>query len=823
MCQTQLEFTNMNNDNTSRALEKCSTFDSVMQKKMLRSKKTSLEDKVAIATSNTIQTLGKYSSLVECIKSYTDFEKYISDSIEAGTIAIDTETNNSVDPLTCKLMGLCIYTPSREKAAYIPVNHTDMLDNKLSYQITEEQIKEQLNRLTNTKIIMHNGKFDYKVLKCTCDATLSVDWDTLVGAKLLNENESAGLKAQYVAHIDTEDEKYSIDDFYHNVPYNYVEPEIFALYAAMDAYKTYLLYKYQKKEFSKEENKKIYRLFRDVENPLVTVIADMELRGVCIDIDFSKRLSNKLHKKLDILNKNLKEELDKLQEKILPWRNTPEANTTPIKSGKVQKSKNEQLPIDNINLNSSTQLAIILYDVLGCEAISNSTPRSTGVDTLKALQDKYDVPFLSTVLEIRAVEKLLGTYVDKLPEILSPRDNRLHGEFVQFGADTGRFASKNPNLQNIPSRADSSTRRMFVASPGYTLVGSDYSQQEPRLLAHYAHDENMINAYKNGKDLYATIASKVYHNNYEDNKEFYPDGTINPEGKHRRTSCKSLLLGIMYGMGDYRISQMLNCKPEEATDIKNSFFDAFPNVKVWIESTKEFARVNGYVEDVWGRRRHLPDIQKKKYLIKSTGNYRVDGPSLFYPNETTHYTSSIQRRIVQYLTRLENTRFKRDIDNIKEMAKQEGLHIIDNTGYIAAAERQCVNARVQGGAATMSKRALLALAKNEELNKLDFHPLILVHDEIIGECPIENRERVKELLSECMITAALPAVITPMKCDADSFMHWYDDVYASSLEEEYSKLKEDYLDTAFEMLCKNHEECTVDEIKWLFEEYKYDY
>lgn len=333
------------------------------------------------------------------------------------------------------------------------------------------------------------------------------------------------------------------------------------------------------------------------------------------------------------------------------------------------------------------------------------------------------------------------------------------------------------------------------------------SQQEPRLLSHYSADANMVNAYTEGKDLYAMIASKVYNNNYADNLEFHPDtGKIQPDGKKRRTACKSLLLGIMYGMGVGAIAAKLKCSIEEAQDIKQSFFKQFPNVENWILETEKFAHKYGYVEDIWGRRRRLPDILMPKFEV-------ITGEKEFNPllGSKGKFSSSAEKLKQQYMSKLKNCRDKKSIDSVKLQAKQAGIEIKDNTGYVSRSERQCVNARIQGGAASMSKRAMINVYRNEELRNLGFRLLLTVHDELIGECPKENKERCKELLSQCMIDAAKPEVIVPFKCDASDFDSWYIDVYASEILKEYRACKD------FEKLCKNHPECTSEQLQKMIE------
>ena len=787
---------------TKKIIEKTSNpkkVEVVSSDKILKSKKVSIEDKLKLIRQEVYRVLGSYAKNTVVIKSYDEFKSYIDKAIKNGVIAVDTETNNSLDPISCKIMGLCLYTPGM-KNAYIPVNHIDIkTKEKFSWQVTEEQIKEQLSGLDTTKIIMHNGKFDYEVLKCTCNIALHIDWDTMIGAKVLNELERAGLKQQYIEKIDSSIEKYSIEGLFEKIEYAVVEPELFALYAATDAFMTYKLYEYQLNEFNKPENQGLYNLFSTIEMPVVPVVAEMELAGVCIDNEYSERLSKKYHKLYDDVQLQIDRELKKYATQIANWRLTPEANYKEIKNGKPQKSKNEQLE-NPVKWSSTTQLAILLYDILKQPVVDKKTPRGTGEEIL----NQIDLPICKLILQSRGLLKLINTYIDKLPECVSPVDGRLHAHFNQFGADTGRFSSSDPNLQNIPSH-NNEIRMMFIAAPGNVLVGGDFSQQEPRLLSHYSGDEHMVNAYKEGKDLYAMIASKVYHNNYEDNLEFNPiTKKIQPDGKHRRTSVKSLLLGLMYGRGTKSIAEQLNCSFEEANDIKNGFFNEFPKVEQWMSNTQVEAKQRGYVEDIWGRRRRLPDLLREKYEVTYKNSVTTFNPLI---GGTGKYNPNNEGIINTYKTKLNNAKYKSEIDNIKKEASQIGISIKDNSGFIAQAERQCVNARIQGGAASMSKRAMINVYNNEELRELGFKLLIAVHDELIGECPIENAERVKELLSQEMIDSALPEVKVPMKCDTDSFPAWYYDVYQAEIKKEFDTLNHD-----FNLLCNNHTECTPEQL-----------
>ena len=224
-------------------------------------KKLSVEDTLNEIKINVDKTLGHYADSTIVIKSVDEYNDYISRCIDTGFVALDTETNNSLDPLTCKLMGLCLYAPGLP-AAYVPVNHRNRFtEQRLEWQLNEDQVAEGIKRLNNIKILTHNGKFDYEVVKCTCGVSFPIYWDSQIAAKVLDENEhSAKLKDQYVMKIDPEEEKYSIEHLFKGLEYAIVDPEVFALYAATDSYKTYKLYEYQYNEFMKPENKDIYKL-----------------------------------------------------------------------------------------------------------------------------------------------------------------------------------------------------------------------------------------------------------------------------------------------------------------------------------------------------------------------------------------------------------------------------------------------------------------------------------------------------------------------------------------------------------------------------------
>ena len=774
----------------------------------------SIHDRLAGIRENVLKILGVYKDQTICIYTKEELHNYISEAINNGIIAIDTETNNSLEPITCKLMGPCIYTPG-QKNAYIPINHVNPdTRERLENQLTEEDIYSEFSRLVNTKIIMHNGKFDYKVIKCTTGLQLKVYWDTLIGVRMLDENEkSAGLKQQYIAKIDPSIEKYSIEHLFEDIEYAVVDPELFALYAATDAFMTYKLYEWQKHQFELPGHERLYDVFLNVEMEVMEVAAEMELTGISIDNDFAERLSAKYHKILDNLNEEISRELSKYDEVIAKWRFTEDATYKPFKidpktgDKKFGKSKSEQLK-SPVELTSPTQLAILIYDVLKHPVVDKKSPRGTGEEIL----NKIDIPLSKLILKQRGLLKLINTYIDKLPTCVCEKTNRLHAQFQQLGADTGRFSSKDPNLQNIPSH-EKSIRMLFTASPGYVLVGSDFSQQEPRLLANYAQETNMINAYCEGKDLYATIAANVYHNDYWDNMEFRKDGTANPEGKKRRSNCKSILLGLMYGRGVASIAEQMGCDMKEAQKVVDDFFNGFPKIKTWVSDTQEFAKNNGYVEDLWGRRRRLPDIQLPKFEVKFK-DPKMNSDSNFNPllGSKGLIQKVIPPIIDQYKKKLEGCNGRKAVQEVIAKGSAEGLSIRDNSGFIAQAERQCVNARVQGGAATMSKKAMINVYRDKVLKDLGFKLMLAVHDELIGECPEVNADAVADRLCEVMKNSALPECTVPFKCDPTITKSWYEDEMEAKLSDLYDTYKDMSKPDILNSIAEIHTELTFDQI-----------
>lgn len=778
--------------------------------KAIKSKTIDIKEKLILVKDKVLITLGKQVDNVKIIYDRDELHNYLQKGLDYGRIAIDTETNNSLDPITCKLMGFCLYV-NGEKQVYVPINHVDIdTKERLSNQLTEQDVHDELQWLIGNKgsckFVFHNGKFDYQVLKCTCNVILPIDWDTMIGAKLLDENEiSAGLKQQYIDKIDFEQTKYDIESLFEHLPYEVVSPELFALYAATDSMMTDKLYCWQMRKFEQDKSlKDVYNLAITLEMPVIKVFAEMELNGITFDTEFAKKLGIKYHKKLDEIDKDIHQELVNIKPLIDEWRKSKEANiATKTLNGKVGKTKNEQLT-EPINLSSPLQLSILLYDILKIKSVSKDTPRGTGVEVL----EKLELPLAKLLLKRREVEKLINAFIDTLPKQVNV-DGKIHCHFNQYGAQTGRTSSSNPNLQQVPSHLKT-IRMLFTASPNCVLVGSDFSQQEVRLLAAISNDKNMLEAYKNNKDIYAIVASLVYHNKYEDNLEHYPDGTTNVDGKKRRSNCKSIVLGINYGRGTASIAEQIGESFEETQTIVDEYFKEFPNIKKLITNSQKNARKYGYVTDLWGRIRRLPDIQLPKYEIKSKKSDSLFNPILICKDRVVKNSL-----IDKYRDLLNNVKYKKDIDKIKQSALKDGIEIKDNSGFIAQAERQCANSIIQGSAASMTKQAMLDIYNDSKLNSLGFKLLLNVHDELIGECPKENAWECAKRLEEVMKNAAKDKCSCPFKCDADISERWYYNENCAELK----KMLNDYIEQglnseeAFNKLCIEKDEFTPCEIK----------
>jgi DNA polymerase I-like protein with 3'-5' exonuclease and polymerase domains len=744
----------------------------------------SISGKVQLAKEMSQEVFADKLDRLELLDNENKIKEYIDCAITNGIIAVDTETNG-LDRIDGKIAGVCLYTPG-QKGVYIPVRHESFMTGiELKTNISPEFMHEQFERMnkSNIKYVLHNAKFDMHILWWMLGIKIIPYWDTQIGSQLLNENEPHKLKVLYKKYVDNADENSKVASFnslFKGIEFNKVPPDVAYMYASFDPIMTYELYQFQYNfidingKYCKEKGlERVAEVFRNIEMPLIQVVFEMECTGVKIDTDLADKLKEQYTKHKDAAELKFNSEIDKLNDKFdkLMIKN-PAAYNKLFKDG-----------IRKVSISSPTQLAILFYDVLEFESPDKKSPRGTGEAILKS----FNHPLVDSILEYRSMSKLLSTYIEAIPQHIAKRDNRLHANFNQYGAKTGRFSSSDPNLQNIPSQkttlsdgtvidAGHDIRQMFIAGEGQVIVGGDFSQQEPRCLAHMSDDPHMLQAYLEGKDLYATIASKIYKMPYDECKEFRADGTVNPDGKARRTSVKPVLLGLMYGRGVPSIAEQMKISTQEAQKIIDDFYAEFPKVKEFVDFAQTFARDYGFVETAWGRKRRLSDMQLPPIEIKPCIKSYSDNfdPFAFDATESIPQDDYVPDEVYRkYYTLLNRARGRQQQQKVKELAEQEGYTIKDNRGFIEDAKRQCVNSIIQGSAADMTKLTMIKIFNDEELNKLGYKLIIPVHDEVLGICPRENAKAVRDRLEYIMVHIVDGKFKIPMKCDIEVTERWY--------------------------------------------------
>lgn len=817
--------------------------DLIKKSKSVKKSETTLQKGGSLFTKikNTCQLveskLGHYAKELQLIQTKEALQEYITAAINNDIIAIDTETTG-LDPITDQIVGACIYTYG-QKPAYIPINHISFItQNRVNGQLTEQEVAEEFQRLADakTKIIMFNAKFDIRVIRHQLGVYLIPAWCGFIAGKCLKNNEEEGnLKYLWKKYCskDKEEEHFTFDKMFSGIKFNLIPISTAYLYAAKDALMTLDLYDFQKPYLTEDNElcikcgfQKLAKLYNEIELPIIPIVADIEDTGVCIDVDYCKKLSEKYNKLLKEAQDAFNKELENYRPQLTAYLNT---------------HPNTKLE-DPINIASSTQLSELFYDVLQVPQVSKKSPRGTGEEVL----EKMGHPLGKLILNYRGIAKLLNTYIDKMPAILNKKTGRIHCSFNQYGTDTGRFSSSDPNLQNIPSH-NKDIRPMFMGTiqkdiksnkqilylfyddivnilqgqkdsqdlqPGdvlitdkgnitiqnviindifvtltldteqnvsvsvkriYLLLGADYSQQEPKITADLSDDEQFMKDCASGKDAYATIASIAFNKPYEECLEFYLDENgqktheVNKAGKERRSQAKIILLGICYGKTMKSIAEDLNVTEEKATEIYNAVLTNISGLRHFMEYSQDFCRRYGYVETKWGRRRHIPDMMLPPFEITSVGTKNFDP---FFDSEELGVIDDSEKLRRKYLQEISQAKYKQQKEKIKANAEKDGFKIKENTRKIEDATRQVVNARVQGSAADQTKIAMRLIGTNEKLKQLDFKMILLVHDEIIGECPFVCAKTVIPIFQQCMLDAAKD-LRSGAKCDCEVSLRWY--------------------------------------------------
>ena len=728
-----------------------------------------LSERIASAEVEVNRYFSKFKDDFLIIRDEQTLKTYFDNVLKDGEIAIDTETN-SLDTFNGIVAGICIYSPSN-KAAYIPLHHVSYITGQeVQNQLKEEVIRKYFSLIEQNKIkvIMHNADFDLKVFANLIGLRIPCYWDTMIASNLLNENESHKLKELHDKYCGDGTGVYSITNLFDGIVFTHVPIKLGYLYAARDAKMTYELYKYQSKWLSPnppegyEDLKSCYDVMMNIEMPLVPVILDTEIRGIALDMDTANKLKTEYNHKLEICKEKFKQILLPLKDTITNYIH----NHSTINS----KCKLEW----PVNMDSPLQVSELIYKVF---MVDSKNGVSTGVKELQSILEKTKndslKQLISNLLDYRKIQKLLTTYIDKLPTTVNPTTGKIHCNFNQYGTVTGRMSSSDPNLQNIPSK-NKEIRKMFTADEGYCLVGGDYSQQEPRILAHMSGDEQLIHAYTAGKDLYAHVGSLALKVPYEDCLEHFPDGSVNQEGKLRRNKMKAIVLALMYGKGSKALAEDLKIDLKEAEQLMRSFFNEFPKVKKFIDDTQNFARYNGYVTTLWGRKRRLPDMLLDKYEFSYANGVGNDFDPLSDFSNPVEINKEVTKELKDKWNKLLDNAwgYKQKQLLIQRALDEDGLKIKENTLKIADAERQCVNSRIQGSAGDMVKRASILCYNDKRLQERDCHILIWVHDEIISTCPIKYAKECAKFIDENMKKAAENLVV-PMKTDFEITKIWY--------------------------------------------------
>lgn len=506
-------------------------------------------------------TTTKVNSSYICISTKDLLEKVIKNASKAKTIAIDTETTG-LDYMDTDLVGISLsYKPG--EAYYIPVNHQDDTVKQLKLNVVLDALKPVLES-SNNKIIGQNIKFDRNVLAKYGINISSIKNDTMMMSYVLDASatrHNLDALSSYYLNYKTSTFEDVAGKGVKQVTFDQVPIEEATNYAAEDADITLRLYEELNPKL--ESVASLKKLNDEIEIPLIEVLSEMEQNGAILN---SKILSSQ--------SKDLENRIKKLEKKAY------------------------EIAGEEFNLGSTKQLREIFFDKLNYRIIKK-TPGgqpSTDEKVLVELAEEYELP--GVLLEHRTLSKLKSTYTDKLPGQISVSTGKVHTSFHQAVTTTGRLSSSDPNLQNIPIRTEDGRRirQAFEPSKGHRFISADYSQIELRIMAHISKDIGLLQAFQEGEDIHSKTASEVFDVNIE---EVTPD---------LRRNAKAINFGLIYGISAFGLGKQLGISRNLAAEYMAMYFEKYPGVKKYMESTKDFASQNGYVETLFGRRLYLRDI-----------------------------------------------------------------------------------------------------------------------------------------------------------------------------------------------------------------------
>ena len=598
------------------------------------------------------KTIDDVSHSYRSILTSEEIKAVVEEAMNFDAVCFDTETT-ALDPFAAELVGVSL-TWQAHQGVYIPI---DMDFEKAQSQIGLLQPLFASNKLK----IAQNLKFDLGILQKYGLKIEGPFFDTMLAHYLIEPDQRHNMKVlceQYLSYSPIPIERLIGEKGKKQGSMRDVSLEDITQYAAEDTDVTFQLFSILQKEL---QDKSLKSVFENIEVPLVSVLNDMEHEGVCVDVPF--------------LNAYSKE----LQEQVL----------------NAQNSIFESAGVE-FNIASPQQVGKVLFEHLKLSDKPKKTKTGqyqTDEETLQSLHGKH--PCVDHILQFRTLQKLKSTYVDALPEMVNAHTGRVHTSFNQAVAATGRLSSQNPNLQNIPIRTDlgREIRKAFVPSDtDRVLLSSDYSQIELRIIAHISKDPGMIEAFKQGIDIHTATASKVW------------GVPIEEVDKDMRRKAKTVNFGIIYGISAFGLSQRVGIPRFEAKEIIDNYFAQFPGIKKYMDDTIAFARDNGYVETISGRRRNLRDINSRNANIR---------------------------------------------------------------GF---AERNAINAPIQGSAADMIKIAMINIADWLKSTDLKTQMILQVHDELLFDVPKNELETVQSKVKEIMEGAMVLDV--PVLVESGTGANW---------------------------------------------------
>ena len=554
--------------------------------------------------------------------------------MQQKSVCFDTETTG-LDALHAELVGIA-FSYEKGKGFYVPFP-----ESREKAQELIEKLRPFFENETIEKI-GQNLKYDLKILSNYDLDVKGPLFDTMIAHYLINPDMRHGMDILSETYLNYSPK--SIETLIGKKGKNQksmrdIDVEEAKEYAVEDADVTLQLKEFFTTELDKTETKK---LFTEIEIPLVKVLANMEKEGINLDVPFLKKMSVEMQKDIDLFEKQIYETAG-----------------------------------ETFNLASPKQLGEVLFDKLkigGAKQKKTKTGQyATGEEVLSYLADEH--PIVKDILEWRQMVKLQSTYIDALPNQVDAKTGRVHTDYMQTVAATGRLSSNNPNLQNIPIRTERGRliRKAFIArDENYTLLSADYSQIELRIIAALSGEENMIQSFKNGEDIHKSTASKVFNVPLEE------------VTREQRSHAKTVNFGIIYGVSAFGLSNQTNLSRAESKDLIDAYYESYPRLKAYIQEQIEIAREMGYVQTVLGRRRYLKDINSQNAMVRG------------------------------------------------------------------GAERNAVNAPIQGSAADIIKIAMINIHKKLTKEHWKSKMLLQVHDELVFDVHNSELEKIQPLIKQEM-------------------------------------------------------------------------